>query len=98
VIARRHDRETPEIPGHVPVQFRFAVEPAHLPSRPIAEDVRVVAAWNDRAFAAGIDADDAALAVVEYSSGLPSRSTLMRLKSTSRMTPPASLNVSGKSR
>jgi hypothetical protein len=58
----------------------------------------VLAAWNDRAFAAGIDADDAALAVVEYSSGLPSRSTLMGLKSTSRMTPPASLNVSGKSR
>jgi hypothetical protein len=49
----------------------------------------VLAAWTDRAFAAGIDADDAALAVVEYSSGLPSRSTLMRLKSTSRMTPPA---------
>ena len=57
VIGGGQDRELPEIAGDVPVQFRLAVEPAHLPADTVAEHVGVLAVADVSVLVAGIDAD-----------------------------------------
>ena len=62
IVVHRQNRKIPEVPGDVPVEFGPAVEPADLSSRPVAKDIRVLAARDVDILAAGVDTNDAVLA------------------------------------
>ncbi len=62
VVVRLKNREAPEIPGDVPVELGLAIEPADLPSRPVAKDISVLATRDVEILAAGVNANDPVLA------------------------------------